>query len=86
MTSEPKACLIAICCCMLVEASAGKPITSPAAYIFGACVRKWLSTGINPRSLAVTPAADRLSFSTLLFLPAATRNRVDGELIAGGKP
>src|ERR1039458_8162062 len=59
-------------CSMLVEASAGNPITSPAAKMWGTQVRKWSSTGITPCSPTVTPATGRFSFSVLLFRPAAT--------------
>jgi hypothetical protein len=57
---------------MLVEARAGKPITSPTAKMCGTLVWNPLSTVISPRSPVVTPAAASFSRSTLLSRPAAT--------------
>ena len=49
-------------------ANIGSPTMSPMAKMCGTFVRIWLSTGMKPRSLTVTPA-----LSAAMFLPFGRR-------------
>ena len=55
---------------MLVAASAGNPMTSPTAKMFGTAVRYWSSTAMRPRESADSPAASRSSASVCPCRPA----------------